>query len=403
MENKDITPQNLFINREISWLEFNKRVLYQALDESTPLLERLGFLSIYGSNLDEFFMVRIGSLSDQMVAIPNKIDDKTGQNAQEQINAVWKWLISHEKEVEKTIKKVLSRLSQIGITILQMDSLQKVDELLTRDYFNKELKPLLSAQIIDPHHPFPFLKNKQSYVMAKLEDRNKKIRYGIVHTENLPEFVNYSINQKERVVITCDLITHHLASIFKKYTIKEAITLRVTRNADIEIAAEMMDDHEDFLNIMEKVLRKRKRLGIVRVQLSNSVSGEFSDYLKKVLNLQKDVIIVNNYPLDLDFGFGLKRTFKDKHPEAIYPAVSPVNSIDFANQSGLDYLKNNDLLLHYPYQSSQPFIQLIYEAANNPHVVSIKITLYRLSSPSRIANALAYAAEKGKQVIAVME
>ncbi len=393
----------MFINREISWLEFNKRVLYQALDESTPLLERLGFVSIYGSNLDEFFMVRIGSLSDQMIAIPDKIDDKTGQNAQQQIAEVWKWLNSHEKEVEKAIKKVLNKLPQIGINILQTDNLDKVDELLTRDYFNKDIKPLLSAQIIDPHHPFPFLKNKQSYVMAQLEDRNKKIRYGIVHTENLPKFINYSINQEERVVITNDLITHHLSGIFKKYTVKEAIALRVTRNADIDIATEMMDEHEDFLNIMEKVLRKRKRLGIVRVQLSHSISNEFSDYLKKVLNLQQDVLVVNNYPLDLDFGFGLKRVFKEKHPNDIYPPVTPVNSIDFANNSGLDYLSSKDLLLHYPYQSSQPFIQLIYEAANNPHVVSIKITLYRLSNPSRIASALAYAAEKGKQVIAVME
>ncbi|NLZ75283.1 MAG: polyphosphate kinase 1 [Erysipelotrichia bacterium] len=403
MEHKKSVTPNLFINREISWLEFNKRVLYQALDEATPLLERLGFVSIYGSNLDEFFMVRIGSLSDQMIVIPDKIDDKTGQTAQEQINEVWKWLNSHDKEVEKAIRKVLGKLPQIGISILQMDNLEKVDELLTRDYFNKEIKPLLSAQIVDPHHPFPFLKNKQSYVMAQLEDKNNRIRYGIVHTENLPKFINYSINERERVVITSDLITHNLSSIFKKYTVKEAITLRVTRNADIDIATEMMDEHEDFLNIMEKVLIKRKRLGIVRVQLSHSVSGDFNDYLKKVLNLKQDVVVVNNYPLDLEFGFGLKRAFKDKHPNDIYPAVSPVNSIDFANQSGLDYLKNNDLLLHYPYQSSQPFIQLLYEAANNPNVVSIKITLYCLSSPSRIASALAYAAEKGKQVVAVME
>lgn len=403
MNKKGTSEKNIFINREISWLEFNKRVLYQALDESTPLLERLGFLSIYGSNLDEFFMVRIGSLSDQMIAIPDKIDDKTGQTAQEQIIEVWKWLTNHEKEVEKAIKKVLNKLQLIGISILQVDNLEKVDELLTRDYFNKDIKPLLSAQIIDPHHPFPFLKNKQSYVMAQLEDKNNKIRYGIVHTENLPKFINYSINEKERIVITSDLITHHLSSIFKKYTVKEAITLRVTRNADIDIATEMMDEHEDFLNIMEKVLIKRKRLGIVRVQLSHSISSEFTDYIKKVLNLQKDVIVVNNYPLDLEFGFGLKRAFKEKHPNDVYPTVSPINSIDFVNQSGLDYLKSNDLLLHYPYQSSQPFIQLLYEAANNPHVVSIKITLYRLSSPSRIAAALAYAAEKGKQVIAVME
>lgn len=394
---------NLFINRELSWLEFNKRVLYQALDEDTPLLEKLGFLSIYGNNLDEFFMVRIGSLSDQMIAIPNKIDEKTGDNAAQQIEKVDQWLVDHDKEVEKVIKKVLSQLSRTGIHFVNFKNLDKVDQLLTKKYFNNEIKPLLSAQIIDPHHPFPFLKNKSSYVMALLEDKSKQVKYGIVPTDSLPKFLNYSINNQERIVLVDELIKMYLANLFKKYTVKEVVTLRVTRNADIDIGGEMMDDHFDFVDIMEKLLKKRKRLGIVRVQLSGPISIEFQNYLIKELEISLRHIVINQYPLDLSFGFAIRKTFKESRSQDIYPTVSPVVSLDFANKSGMEYINYKDVLLSYPYQSSQPFTQLIYEAANNPDVVSIKITLYRLASPSRLAAALVYAAEKGKQVIAILE
>lgn len=394
---------NLFINRELSWLEFNKRVLYQALDEDTPLLEKLGFLSIYGNNLDEFFMVRIGSLSDQMIAIPNKIDEKTGDNAAQQIEKVDQWLVDHDKEVEKVIKKVLSQLSRTGIHFVNFKNLDKVDQLLTKKYFNNEIKPLLSAQIIDPHHPFPFLKNKSSYVMALLEDKSKQVKYGIVPTDSLPKFLNYSINNQERIVLVDELIKMYLANLFKKYTVKEVVTLRVTRNADIDIGGEMMDDHFDFVDIMEKLLKKRKRLGIVRVQLSGPISIEFQNYLIKELEISLRHIVINQYPLDLSFGFAIRKTFKESRSQDIYPTVSPVVSLDFANKSGMEYINYKDVLLSYPYQSSQPFTQLIYEAANNPYVVSIKITLYRLASPSRLAAALVYAAEKGKQVIAILE
>lgn len=394
---------NLFINRELSWLEFNQRVLYQALDENTPVLEKLGFLSIYGSNLDEFFMVRIGSLSDQMIAIPDKVDEKTGDNAQQQIAKVEQWLTEHDKEVEKVIKKVLSQLSQIGIHFVNLKNLDKVDQLLSKKYFNNEIKPLLSAQIIDPHHPFPFLKNKSSYVMARLEDKSKQIKYGIVPTENLPKFLNYSINNQERIILVSDLIKMYVSNLFKKYTVKEIVTLRVTRNADIDIGGEMMDDHLDFVDIMEKLLKKRRRLGIVRVQLSDPLSIEFQNYLIKELNIASRHLVVNQYPLDLSFGFALRKTFRESRPQDTYPTVLPVVSLDFANKSGMEYIQHKDVLLSYPYQSSQPFTQLIYEAANNPDVVSIKITLYRLASPSRLAAALVYAAEKGKQVIAMME
>ncbi len=394
---------NLFINRELSWLEFNQRVLYQALDENTPMLEKLGFLSIYGSNLDEFFMVRIGSLSDQMIAIPDKIDEKTGDNAQQQIAKVEQWLTDHDKEVEKAIKKVLSQLSQIGIHFVNFKTLDKIDQLLSKKYFNNEIKPLLSAQIIDPHHPFPFLKNKSSYVMARLEDKSKQIKYGIVPTDNLPKFLNYSINDQERIILVSDLIKMYVSNLFKKYSVKEIVTLRVTRNADIDIGGEMMDDHFDFVDIMEKLLKKRRRLGIVRVQLSDPLSIEFQNYLIKELNIASRHLVVNQFPLDLSFGFALRKSFRESRPQDIYPTALPVISLDFANKSGMEYIQHKDVLLSYPYQSSQPFTQLIYEAANNPDVVSIKITLYRLASPSRLAAALVYAAEKGKQVIAMME
>lgn len=393
----------IMTNRELSWLEFNKRVLHQAIDEKTPILERLSFLSIYGSNLDEFFMVRIGSLSDQMMLYPDQIDEKTGDNAAQQIEKVIAWLHDHETEVRKMIHRSMNKLKELDVHFVDFSNLSKVESVLTKKYFTNEIKPLLSAQIIDPHHPFPFLNNNESYVMARMVSKDNKIKYGIIPLGRLKSYYSYTINDLTNVFFPNDLIIQHLSSMFKKYTIQEVVTIRITRNADVDVSGEVMDDYEDFADVMEKLLKKRKRLGIVRLQISNPISDEFKQYLVSELNIKEYSILLNRYPLDLSFGHGLKKEISALHPEAMYPSVSPIAPVDFSNRSGLDYLKKKDLLLSYPYHSPQPFIQLLYEAANDPEVVSIKITLYRLASPSRVAGALIYAAEKGKEVVCVME
>lgn len=393
----------IMINRELSWLEFNKRVLYQAIDSQTPLLERLSFMSIYGSNLDEFFMVRIGSLSDQMILYPDKIDEKTGDNAQQQITNVFSWLNEHQQDTSKIINKLKSKLRSLNVHFVDFNNLSKVESVLTKKYFTNEIKPLLSAQIIDPHHPFPFLNNNESYVMARMLSKDNKVKYGIIPLGKLKNYYSYTINEWTHVFFAGDLITQHLSSMFKKYQIEEVVTLRITRNADVDVSGEMMDDYEDFKDVMEQLLKKRKRLGIVRVQMNHDISTEFKEYIISELNIKDYSMVINHFPLDLSFGHALKKEIGQLHPEALYESVSPVVPVDFTHKSGMNYLLNKDLLLSYPYQSSQPFIQMLYEAANDPEVVSIKITLYRLASPSRVAAALMYAAEKGKEVLAVME
>lgn len=393
----------IMTNRELSWLQFNKRVLHQAIDEQTPLLERLSFMSIYASNLDEFFMVRIGSLSDQMMVYPDKIDEKTGDNAAQQIEKVMTWLKDHQEKTSQIIHQCLNDLKQVNVQIVDFNNLSKVDSVLTKKYFTNEIKPLLSAQIIDPHHPFPFLNNNESYVMAKMESKDKKIKYGIIPLGRLKKYYTFTINEQTHLFFPNELITQNLGSMFKKYDIKEVVTIRITRNADVDASGEVMDDYEDFAVVMEKLLKKRKRLGIVRVQINHPISKEFEQYLISELNIKDYSILHNDYPIDISFGHSLKKELGQSYPNMLYKPVSPVVPIDFTNKSGLRYLQNKDLLLSYPYHSSQPFIQLLYEAANDPDVVTIKITLYRLASPSRVAGALIYAAEKGKEVICVME
>lgn len=393
----------LMTNRELSWLQFNKRVLHQAIDKETPLLERLSFMSIYGSNMDEFFMVRIGSLSDQMIVYPDKIDEKTGDNAAQQIEKVIGWLKEEEQDASSVIGRLLNNLKGLNVHVVDFNNLSKIDALMTKKYFNNEIKPLLSAQIIDPHHPFPFLNNLESYVMTMMESKDKKIKYGIIPLGKLKPYYSFTINEATHIFFANDLIAQNLSTMFKKYKIKEVVTIRVTRNADLDVSGEVMDDYEDFADVMEKLLKKRKRLGIVRLQMNHEISDVFKKYLVDELKVSEQSILINNFPLDLSFGHKLKSELGETYPNYLYPQVSPVVPIDFTQKSGLTYLQSKDLLLHFPYHSSQPFIQLLYEAANDPSVVSIKITLYRLASPSRVAAALAFAAEKGKEVIAVME
>lgn len=390
----------LLMNREISWLEFNKRVLYQVIDQKTPLLERLMFLSIYGSNLDEFFMVRIGSLSDQMVAFPEKLDEKTGESAKQQIKQVFSWLDKEEGNVRSSIDTLFSELKKHKIII---DSNVK-DNKSVKEIFVNQIKPLLSPQIIDPHHPFPFINNKEMYVMAKLTTKDKGVKYGIIPLEKLNKMYRYQKDDEMHYCFIQDIIHTYCHQLFKKYHVEESVTLRATRNADVDVNNEMMDEYRDFAAAMQKVLSKRKRQNIIRLQIDKKISKEFMEYLSSQFKVNINNIVVNKYPLDLSFGHRLKKELTGIIGRAfIYPEVTPTGPVDFAAHSGIKYLESNDLLIHYPYHSSQTFIQLLYEAANNKEVKSIKITLYRLANTSFVASALAYAAEKGKEVVCVME
>ena len=396
-------PRNLFVNRELSWLEFNRRVLCEALDQSVPLLERLKFIAIYASNLDEFFMVRVGSLTDQSIVEPEKPDDKTGMNAAQQIAAVEQAVNSLVPLCQKAYETVCRELKSVGVDIVDYQKISRIEELLALKCFQEEIKPLLSPQIVDRHHPFPFLKNKELYVATSFETKNGEVKLGIVPISHLPPFYTFSVNERKKIVFTADIVLHYAQELYSKYVIQERHVIRVTRNADITIDEGLFDYDVDFRGIMQELLKKRKRLAVVRLQMSHKPSDALRRYFCQKLAVHSGAIMARDIPLDFSFGFSLPRELQLQAKSFFYPERRPSLPIDFSGKGAIRYLSEHDLLLAYPFHSMKPFIDLLYEAADDSSVVSIKITLYRVANHSRIVSALCYAADKGKEVLCVLE
>lgn len=394
---------NSFIDRELSWCQFNTRVLLQVTDVKTPILEKLMFLSIYGSNLDEFFMVRIGSLSDQNLLFPKKEDEKTGLTAKQSINGVFEYLKQQEKNVSKVVKKLHQNLAKEGVEILDINQLSDVDEIICKQKLNDIIRPVISFQIVDKHHPFPFIANKESVLVAHLISKDKKAILGLISLRYLPKYISFQVNGIEKICFCDQLLIHFIDEIFKKYQVIDCATIRITRNADIDLNSDVMDENENYLSIVEKLLKKRKRLQIVRIQTSKILNSFLLSSLINHLKVKESVFIHENYQLDLSYALSLKKDLVNFIDNGTYKSVTPVISADFINNDAFLILDKQDVLLSYPYQSSSIFIQLLYQAASNPNVKSIKITLYRLANTSRIASALSLAAEKGKEVVCYME
>lgn len=401
-------PQNIFVNRELSWLEFNRRVLSESLNPNIPLMERLKFLSIYFSNLDEFFMVRVGSLHDQSILEPDKLDDKTGLNAAGQIDAILRRVNEISSTTQRAWDQICQEFKSQNIDILDIHHISKLDEQILQKYFSQEMRPLLSPQIIDRQHPFPFLKNKESFVVVTLSDKTDNIRLGFVPFSQLPPYYIFTINQRRKILFTADVLLHFAQKLFGKQKVLEKHIMRVTRNADISVDEGLLDFDIDFRGVMEEMLKKRRRLDVVRLQFSSSPSERLSSFLCKKLRISPSCIMVRSIPLDFSFGFSLASSL-DPHKDQkqwYYREAKPFVPIDFAKGDAggaLNYLQNHDLLLSFPFHSTKPFVDLLYEAGDDPSVVSIKISLYRLANHSKIASALAHAAEKGKEVLCVLE
>lgn len=393
----------LFVNRELSWLEFNRRVLLEALDETVPLLERLKFVAIYGSNLDEFFMVRVGSLTDQCQIAPAQIDDKTGMNAAEQIAAIGEWVETARPLCEKAYHSMRKQLKGQGIDLLDFGKLSKMEEIMAQKHFKEDIKSLLSPQVVDRHHPFPFLRNKEQYVMTSFATKNGEIKLGIVPVSSLPPYFIFSVDNRQKVMFTADIVLHFAQDLYSKYEITERFLLRVTRNADISVDEGLYDYDVDFRGIMQELLKKRKRLRVVRVQLSRAPSETMRKYLSQKLSVQPAHIHVNTIPLDLSFGFSLAKELPVQHRELLYQDLKPVLPAAVGTRPVMKCLPEGDILLAYPFHGMNTFINLLHEAAEDPAVVSIKISLYRLANHSRVVSALAYAAERGKQILCVLE
>lgn len=404
----NISRPKIFVNRELSWMEFNLRVLSESLNPKIPLMERLKFLSIYFSNLDEFFMVRVGSLHDQSIVEPDKLDDKTGLNAADQIDAILNKANQINPIAQKAWESICLELRNQDIDILDLRHLSKLDEQIVQKYFSEEMRPLLSPQIIDRQHPFPFLKNKESFIVSVLESKDENICLGIVPFSQLPPYFIFNINQRRKILFTADVLLHFAQKLFGKQKIQEKHVMRVTRNADISVDEGLFDFDIDFRGVMTEMLKKRRRLDVVRLQFSSQPGEKLSAFLCKKLKVSPNCILVRSIPLDFSFGFALTSALdphKDKK-QWYYHEAKPFVPVDFANGDGggaINYLQNHDLLLSFPFHSTKPFVDLLNEAADDPSVLSIKISLYRLANHSKIASALAHAAEKGKEVLCVLE
>lgn len=402
---------NPYVNRELSWLRFNERVLEEAEDSRLPLFERMRFISIFGSNLDEFFMVRVGGLSDAVAITPDSIDKKSQMTAAEQLDMVYSEVRNIMPRVEKCYVNLMRQLRQHGIYQISPANVTEYQERMLERYFSEAVKPYLSPQVIDSHHPFPYLSNKEQYLCLILEGDEKKPNVAVVPIMN-NNFPRYYIFPDESgrgfcFITSANLVYYFADKLLPKSKITDKFLFRLTRNGDLRVDEALYDEELDWRDQMEKLIKTRKHSSVVRVQLSKEISPEILRYLlKRVKAKNKSVIVTEQLPLSLNFIFGLFGDLAAEFPtlnyenvQSLMPAcISPGDSIiRHLDRSG------GDILLAYPYHSMKTFLDLLDEAAVDPTVTSIHITLYRIASGSKVAQALAKAAENGKNVMVLVE
>lgn len=403
MSKNALLEKSVYMNRELSWLKFNERVLEEVENEKNPLCERLSFVSIYGSNLDEFFMVRVGSLIDQKLLDKNIRENKTDLTADEQLDAVLERVRVLNERKDILYSKLMGRLEEHNVRIVDFRNIDKKENQHLEDYFNSEIVPFLSPVIVGDRQPFPFLKNKEIYAAAVLEKKSGKKKIGIIPcgTGVVPRLIEVGKNSGT-YILSEELILHFAPSVFKDYTVKSKSLLRVTRNADIDADA-LYDEDLDYREFMADIIKRRKRLSPVRIELSRELDGEIVDKLCGYLDIERKYVFRNMSPLDLSFVFGLQDYLRQKS-ELFYPKRVPQKSPQFDEGTPvLEQIKQGDKLLCYPYDSIKPFLRMLHEAAADKDVVSIKMTLYRVAKNSEVVNALIEAAENGKDVLVLVE
>ncbi len=394
-------------NREISWLRFNNRVLDEAADETVPLMERLKFISIFTSNLDEFFMVRVGSLFDLSLISPDEIDNKTGMTPAQQLEKIYRMIPELIEKKDALYQEVSGKISEAGISDLGEDQLSEEERKYISRYFKTQIQPVLSPQIVDSHHPFPHLISKSLYVAALLRDKKGSVSLGLIHVPSyVKPFVQMPGNPG-RFVRTENVIRARADELFGSYKAEDCCVISITRNADINFDEEKFDDFdgEDFRSHMSKLLKKRKRLSIIRLELSNEVKGEFLKLLKKRIHVEDYQIYVSRAPLNMKYVFALEDMMpKELKAELCYTPFQPRWPEDLEEKTSLiRQIQQKDRMLFFPFDKVSPFLRLLDEAAEDPDVISIKITIYRLASTSKVAHALCRAAENGKEVTVLME
>lgn len=392
-----------YTNRELSWLQFNERVLDEAGNPKVPLAERLTFASIYQSNLDEFYMVRVGTLMVQMHADEVIRENKTGMTSKEQVAAILQRTEELEKKRGMIYEQLMGELEPKGIRIINFNKLSKEEGEMLEEYFDMHIAPFLSPMIIGKQQPFPFLANKQLYAIALLSTKGGKRKIGIVPCSNSVFKRLIEIPTRPGTfMLSEELILHFIYKLYTKYSIFEKSIMRITRNADID-ANDIYDEDLDYRNVMEQLVKQRTRLKPVRLELSRSINDKAKKELSKYLDIHTSHIINVATPLDLSFVFQIQNYLRNK-PELFYekrsPRLSPALDL---KESVISQVSKKDVLLSYPFESMRPFIQMLHEAAEDETVVSIKMTLYRVADRSKIIDALVQAAENGKEVVVLVE
>ena len=402
---KKIKKSPYMMNRELSWLKFNERVLNEAGNPKVPLAERLTFVSIYQSNLDEFYRVRVGTLMDQMDVSEVVRENKTNMTSEEQVKAIIR--ATRELEEKKTViyEQLMGELEPKGIRLINFNKLSAEEGKILEEYFDREIAPYLSANIVSKQQPFPFLKNKDIYAVALLESKGGKTRTAIIPCSNnvFRRLIDIP-TRKGTFLLSEELILQFLPKFFKNYSVKEKSLIRVTRNADID--TEMIYDEDlDYRDAMENLIKERKRMNPVRMEFTGTLNKKMMHALCKTIHVEKEHVFRSEVPLDLSFVFAIQSYLKNANAgELFYPRRTPRPTPQLNDKESLiPQILEKDVLLSYPFESMKSFINLLYEAAEDESVVSIKMTLYRLANKSQIVDALVEAAENGKEVVVLVE
>ena len=402
---KKIKKSPYMMNRELSWLKFNERVLNEAGNPKVPLAERLTFVSIYQSNLDEFYRVRVGTLMDQMDVSEVVRENKTNMTSEEQVKAIIR--ATRELEEKKTViyEQLMGELEPKGIRLINFNKLSAEEGKILEEYFDREIAPYLSANIVSKQQPFPFLKNKDIYAVALLEAKGGKTRTAIIPCSNnvFRRLIDIP-TRKGTFLLSEELILQFLPKFFKNYSVKEKSLIRVRRNADID--TEMIYDEDlDYRDAMENLIKERKRMNPVRMEFTGTLNKKMMHALCKTIHVEKEHVFRSEVPLDLSFVFAIQSYLKNTNAgELFYPRRTPRPTPQLNDKESLiPQILEKDVLLSYPFESMKSFINLLYEAAEDESVVSIKMTLYRLANKSQIVDALVEAAENGKEVVVLVE
>ena len=394
--------QQVYMNRELSWLKFNERVLEEAENKKVPLCERLTFASIYQSNLDEFFRVRVGSLVDQMLLGGKIRDNKTKMTAKEQIEAVLHQVMKLNRRKDAVYDAIMGQLEDYGIRLVDFRKISKKESEYLEKYFLNEIAPVISPTIVGKRQPFPFLKNNEIYAVVVLQTKSGKEKLGIIPCSNTGFKRLVELPTAGTYMLAEELILHYIPEVFERYNIKAKSLIRVTRNADIDADA-LYDEDLDYRDFMAELIKRRKMLAPVRLELTREMDGEIVDVLCDYLELDSDYVFQVQAPLDLSFVFEIQDTLR-KTPELFYEKRVPQKSSQFRDgEPVFPQIREKDKLLSYPYESMKPFLNFLREAANDKEVISIKMTLYRVAKHSKIVEYLIDAAENGKEVLVLVE